>query len=407
MANRTVLLIRYSHIPDLGWKRGRPVTAKNGRIKPNWMYVNGVEVDAPNGQYQIQYYVGRKTVRKSVGNDLQAAVEILEAAQKKQQTENLANDLGIQMPGTTTLAKAGSRKTLAQLKTSFLDKYAHGSEDNVALYTAVAEGFMASCKHSYPEHIEEMDVVRYCRSLDEQGYADRTRSNRYGTLRTFLRHCGIDPNRLVDKTTHKRLKKYVKTEPEMYSGEQLDALINQSNPYLALTWEFLLKTGFRDEEAAFLEWSDIDFKNLTVSVRRKETLGFKPKDSEERTVPLEPRLANKLLAWRKSHPNTRFVLGTKNDRPNIKWLPALKRAARRAGSNCGVCETCVAKNECERYFLHKFRATYISKMLVSLHGDLKAVMRLSGHSDVESVSRYLCNAACQTAQEAVKAAFAT
>src|ERR1700757_5018884 len=90
-----------------------------------------------------------------------------------------------------------------------------------------------------------------------------------------------------------------------------------SNSYLALTWEFLLKTGFRNEEAAYLEWSDIDFKASTVSVRRKEALGFKPKDSEERTVPLEPGLAKKLVAWRKSHPKTRFVLGTKNDRPNI------------------------------------------------------------------------------------------
>lgn len=138
MANRTVSLIRYAHIPDLGWKRGLPVTAKNGRIKPNWMYVNGVEVEAANGQYQIQYYLGRKTVRKNVGNDLEGALEILEAAQKKHQSENLAHDLGIEMPG-TTLAKAGSRKALTQ-KTSFLDKYAHGSEDNVALYTVVAEG---------------------------------------------------------------------------------------------------------------------------------------------------------------------------------------------------------------------------------------------------------------------------
>jgi hypothetical protein len=45
-------------------------------------------------------------------------------------------------------------------------------------------------------------------------------------------------------------------------------------------------------------------------------------------------------------------------------------------------------------------------MLIAFHGDLKAVMKLSGHSDIESVSRYLCNAACQTAQAAVKAAFA-
>lgn len=369
------------------------------------MVVNGREVEAPNGAYQLRYYHGRKVVHKSVGNNLDEALGILDEAQRKQKTENLANELGIVMPG-TTLKKAANRKTLAQLKTTFLEKYAHGSDDTVSLYTTVAEGFLASCKHTHAEPIAEMDVIRYCRSLDDKGYADRTRSNRYQTLRTFLRHCGIDPDKLVDRATHKRLKKYVKTEPEMYGQHEIDLLMKHSNAYLALAWEFLHKTGFRDEEAAFLEWTDIDFKNLTVSVRRKEALGFKPKDSEERTVPLEPGLAKKLTAWRKSHPNTRFVLGTRNDQPNTKWLPALKRVARKAGLNCGVCKTCLSKKECERYFLHKFRATYISKMLIAYEGDLKAVMKLSGHSDVESVSRYLCNASSKTAQAAVKAAFA-
>jgi integrase len=78
-------------------------------------------------------------------------------------------------------------------------------------------------------------------------------------------------------------------------------------------------------------------------------------------------------------------------------LLSLKRRVRQAGLNCGTCEACLARKECERWFLHKFRATFITKLLQS-GMDLRTVMKLSGHSDLESVMRYLSPAA----DEAIK-----
>jgi len=76
----------------------------------------------------------------------------------------------------------------------------------------------------------------------------------------------------------------------------------------------------------------------------------------------------------------------------MKLLRSLKRRVYKAGLNCGVCKPCLERNECERWFLHKFRATFITKLLQS-GMDLRTVMKLSGHSDLQSVMRYLSPAA--------------
>jgi hypothetical protein len=41
----------------------------------------------------------------------------------------------------------------------------------------------------------------------------------------------------------------------------------------------------------------------------------------------------------------------------------LSRSWRAADLSCGVCLTCIEKNECERAYLHKFRSTYGTTML--------------------------------------------
>jgi integrase len=60
--------------------------------------------------------------------------------------------------------------------------------------------------------------------------------------------------------------------------------------------------------------------------------------------------------------------------------------------NCGQCSGCKDHKECERWFLHKFRSTCITKLLRS-GMDLRTVMKFSGHSDLDSVMRYLSPAA--------------
>ena len=60
--------------------------------------------------------------------------------------------------------------------------------------------------------------------------------------------------------------------------------------------------------------------------------------------------------------------------------------------NCNQCDGCRTSKECERWWLHKFRATCITRLLQS-RMDLRTVMKFSGHSDLESVVRYLSPAA--------------
>ena len=112
------------------------------------------------------------------------------------------------------------------------------------------------------------------------------------------------------------------------------------------------------------------------------------KDCEQREVPLSPDLVERMRVFRTAHPDVRLVTGTKSDKPNAKLLRTLKRVVNRAKLNCKTCDGCVTHKECSRWFLHKFRATYVT-MLLRSGMDLRTVMRLSGHSDLESVMRYL------------------
>jgi integrase len=358
------------------------------------MLLNGIEVLCPEGHYELRLYKGKTPVFRNVGNE---PAEALAARDKEQKLVELRNS-GVDVPETK------QRKTLHQLKDKFLEKYAHGSADCIQVYTVVANEFVKVCNRTYPEQIEDMDVIRYCRGLEARGLAERTRANRYVTLRCFLRFCGIDPNKLISDPDHKKLKKFTKTEVETYTQEELDALIAATeSPRHKLLWEFAYKTGFRYQECKYLEWADIDFKHKTVSVRRKPHWSFEPKDAEERTVPLVNGLGDKFQEWRKLNPTTRLVFGSRSDRPDNHFLGYLKVVAREAGLNCDNCSACKERKECEKFFLHKFRATYATRVLSKT--DVRTVMKLMGHSDLASTMRYLQPARGEVVQAAVNAAF--
>jgi integrase len=97
------------------------------------------------------------------------------------------------------------------------------------------------------------------------------------------------------------------------------------------------------------------------------------------------------------------LFGVTGDKPDGHLLRRLKRLVNKAGLNCGSCEGCKRKPAaCERWFLHKFRATYITTLLRN-GVDLRTTMALSGHSDLESVMRYLRPAEGSAVQKRVNA----
>src|ERR1700744_3443659 len=132
----------------------------------------------------------------------------------------------------------------------------------------------------------------------------------------------------------------------------------------ALLIKFCLATGFRDREIRFATWRDIDFRNCVVRMTAKPIWKFKPKNYEERSVPVPATLIEQLreLKERSTAVLSDLVFPNTKGKPNSQHIPVIKVVADRAKLNCGQCVTkhgnrCDRGPYCQRLFLHKFRHT--------------------------------------------------
>ena len=387
--NSTLTLLRYAAVEGKGWRRGAVVLTKNSRIKPDVMTIGGVEVHCPNGRYQMRRYQGKLPVYAELGNDPTDALNRFRAAESKLNARTAAKAAGLEV-----ISDDKSRKTLKQYAADFLSMHRslpHRSDDSVRVYTQITSSFASVCKASYPEQVTKDDVIRWHGWMREkQGYSDRTCANYYKSLRGFLRYCKLNPGQLIPTGTHRLLQAYTKKTPNSYEPEVVQKLIDGSTDH-KLLWEFAYKTGLREGELMMLTRYDLCLSGPKPVVHLKERDGLgNIKDLEERGVELHPSLIPKLKAWLEANPKKVLLFGTDGDKQDRKMLRALKRDARRAGLNCGHCEGCLSRiNDCREFTLHRFRRTYVSRMLVATGGDLSTVMKQSGHSDLKSVMRYL------------------
>jgi integrase len=140
-----------------------------------------------------------------------------------------------------------------------------------------------------------------------------------------------------------------KSKRPMYATETIKTLLaGVSRPHYIL-WNFFLHTGFREQEAAFCSWQDVDFIRGEISVTEKPQLGFEIKNFERRTVPVASELMELLLEHRATlHDDAYFVFPTRpakgmaglqkrGGKPMLNMLDLLKLDYLRAGMNCGSC----------------------------------------------------------------------
>ena len=391
--NRTVSLVRYAAIEGKGWRRGAVVLqTKNGKLKHPYMVVGKQEVAAPNGRYQIRKYEGVNPVYIDLGNDPTDALNRFRSEESKKNAREQAVLAGLEVVN----PEDASRKTLKKCAAEFIAMHQslpHRSDDSVRVYTQITTTFLAQSKAKFADDVTQADVIGWYGWMKVKGYSDRTRSNLYQSLRGFLRYCGLDPNKVIDRGTHTLMLKYTKRTPNMYDAETVANLIQFANDGdEALVWDFAYKTGLRESELRMLTRDDLhglNTPNPIVHVRERDEYG-RIKDAEERIVELHASLIPTLKQWLKDNPAKRLLFGTDADKPNNKLLRTLKRTAKRAGLNCGRCAGCLSKaEECREFTLHRFRRTYTTRMLVATHGDLRSVMKQTGHSDMESVMRYI------------------
>lgn len=407
MANTTVTLVRYGKTPN-GWKRGRVVFGKNGRIKPEVMLVKNAEVPCPQGHYELCQYEGKAPKYKNVGESPADAMLALQKAESHIKLTIAAREAGITLQDDVKAGRNG--KTLISWRDEFLKEKQleqHKSDDSYCSHKVAINEFLEFSGKKYPGQVTTTDLLGYAAYVEGTlKLSERTRWNRMGRLFSFLKFAGRDTTTILTKSQRRQLLSFTDTLPTIYEPAEIRAMIEHAGrPFNRMLILTAISTGFRDQELTFLSWNDVDFGLNTIRVTQKLEQGFSPKDCEERAVPMSTDLAGALKAWREINPHSRFVFETLSGKPDGKLLDVIKRVAKRASLNCGECAGCKAKDGfCRNYNLHKFRRTFITRVLRKT--DLRTAMALAGHSNIQSTMRYLRPEEGEQVQQAVSAALA-
>jgi integrase/recombinase XerD len=208
------------------------------------------------------------------------------------------------------------------------------------------------------------DFVTYLR-IQELG--DRTIHNRVEEVVGFLRHYDIMNITIKVKYTEKKISAYTR--------EELRSLFAVCDPEDRLVFEFFLGSGCRDQEVAHACWEDINFESMTYMVREHLEIGFRPKDREEREVPLPDALVTSLQQRRRIQPDAKLIFPNKHGRPEGHFLRRLQTIVTNAGL-------------AGKYELHKFR-----KSFATMHHEAgvsaRTLQKWLGHASLETTLAYL------------------
>jgi integrase len=223
----------------------------------------------------------------------------------------------------------------------------------------ILRGFKAAYPNRLLADLQPTDLTEYIRSLP---HSNRTKFNHQIRVSAMLRHHGITLK--ADKP------RYVVPMPTVYTAGDLGKFFAACDIRQLTFFKTPLMTGIRMQEAKWLEWSDLS--NGMLHIRAKPP-NFLPKTHEERRIPVPPVLMS-LLHQMPRRPGT-LIFPTSSGRADKHLLRHCKRMARRAGLDE------------KKWSLHGFRRTFCTACLRA-GLDVRTVMLLMGHKDIESTLRY-------------------
>jgi integrase/recombinase XerD len=378
--NRTVNVLKRV-TTEKGSRYCAVVEAANGRIKPDYVIVDGKQEFHKEGSYYLSWYEGSKLKRVSVGKNASAA----DARRHKQEQILAARNTGL------VVADPAESKSplLVNAATEYLAEIeAQKKRATHRSYRNCVQLFLQSCSKQTVAEVDRGDLLAFITFLRQRGFAAYTVRVTFGIVWSFLKAAGkeITLNR-------GDWPKYTKEEPEAYERETLGKFFAACSEQEHLWFSFFLMTGMRDQEVRYCSWKCVNFHQSTISVRHNPEHGWTPKAYKERTVPVPQRLMDALKAWRDQRDKKCDLLfPTFRCKPNLQFLHMCKAIAERAELDPAT------------FWLHKFRATFATWHLWA-GVDLRTVMNWMGHSDITSTMRYLKPNGGQAVRDKVEATF--
>jgi integrase len=391
MRAKVVLIAR---VPD---GRGNypfvPVPFKKGKPQP----INNAT------SYYLRYSESGKRKVEPVGANLDAAFSAFQNRDLNQ--ERIRKGL-LPIHGPAGLVAdfkehASGRRSIAAAVTKYmadLDAAVKTGEKSKATWRAyknAVEDFRDHCGVEYFDEVTRDVLVEHKVWLFQnihkrvRGKKHNTVAKRFRYLNAFLNAQGIQMVKAkVPKKGDEGLmawgdlpREEKKANIDRYSEEEIKAMLAVANEDEKDFIHLFLRTGCRDEEVAYMKWSDVDWKRRQIVVKEKPEWNWRPKDKEERLIPLEDGVLLKRLAARRTRqkPASNLIFPNTNGEPDMHLIRRLHKIVARARKKGAEFEGDIT--------LHKFRRTYASMMIA--HSDLQTVSELLGHSDIETTSRYL------------------
>ena len=396
MTQTTVQLIKQVKL-DGKWKRYPVVLNKNGTIKTNVVLIGDREVAAQGGNFILDWYEGGKRMRKSVGKDAADAIN---------QRDRKVAELTAASNGLTVTNGDPTKRLVSDAAEEYLgDIEAHKSSKTLAAYRTAITYFRESCKKTYVEDITRRDLLAFKTYLaDEKEQSDRSVWNKFSAVMGFLKSVG-HTGKTIGIVKHD-WPEYDEETPEVYEDDELVKFYAACDEDEARWFRFFELTGMREGEVQHCQWSWIDMSKRTITVQPNKRLGWRPKKNKTRSIPMSAPLVDLLKDWRKKTADSTCDLVFPTAGCNIKldFLDCLKAIAKRAKLFCKKCDGCAQETpNCERWFLHKFRATFGTKVVRK--ADLRTAMEWMGHTDTASTLRYLRPAEGKEAQAKMDAVF--
>lgn len=364
------------------------VVERNGRIIRDHVWVAGQDEHHAEGRYYLEWYEeGRRRRRPVESFDL-----VLPAARAKSIELSAAKAGLLTQPEASDIQAEADRLTMDAAIDQYLEYIRkHRSLRTYRTYRPVLHvHFRNSYTKTYVDEVDRSDILKFMSDLFDCGLVARTVYDRLVVvLQLFKRH---GYKNLVERSDWPN---YVETIRPIYEPEEIAAMLKHADSNEAILIKFCVATGFRDREIRYVTWRDIDFRNCVVRVTAKPVWKFKPKNYEERAVPVPAALIEQLreLKEKGNAALSEPVFPNTKGKPNSLHIEIIKDVAYRARLNCGQCVTkhgnrCADGPHCQRFFLHKFRHTFATEHLRD-GVDIRTLQGWMGHRDIQSTMVYL------------------
>ena len=377
---------------DSAWVLAPALFDSKGRIRRDHVMIEGRDEAHPEGSYFLEFWDQGKRKREAVGPDAFVAAE----RAKHRQAELSAIRSGL--IETPVIVEAPERTKLSDALEKYTDyiQY-HRSLRTFRTYRPILKSFGEFCSHTYVDEIDRATIMEFATHCLKLGQNGKTIYNKLVVIWQLLKQHGR--TKILNANDW---PSFVQTVRPIYENGELAKLFKVCTPAEEIRFKFYLMSGFRDAEGRFTTWRDVDFRHTAVRVTAKPHWGFRPKNGEEREVPVPQRLIALLENFRPANASLDDpVFQTATGNPDGAMLEKLKAVAWRGKLNCCHCvvkhelsdgkiktNRCATGPYCSRYFLHKFRHTYATRHLQD-GIDIRTLQGWMGHRDIASTMIYL------------------